>query len=303
MTQSHRTTSRSPHSQRGRAVYAATLLAMLVLMAAPSTATVTHQTFLEFDDDFDPFNGVNANAGTRLTAPTPDDLTTDVFDTINDPGGLFRATASIGRFGALGIEARQLSRGELTTQVFIADDGISNLLGTAQRIEASFIIDGGEFTLVAGDGGTGMPSFLEWQLDITSRIDGRRAGAFQAGGRLESSDFSRPTLTTFGTDIGAAFTSPTSSTVEIPFGFYSFEIGTLPANGVLELEYLVTIRSEAQVAEVVNWQFSDPLMVDGEGPVTIDMLPIPEPGTALLVLGGLVGLATRRRPNARATRP
>jgi hypothetical protein len=49
----------------------------------------------------------------------------------------------------------------------------------------------------------------------------------------------------------------------------------------------------------VTFQFdTGPLGAEGRFVGAIDVAPIPEPGTALLVLGGLVGLGVRRRLRA-----
>lgn len=287
----------SENSRTHSLVIAALALAGLLGWHSAS-ATVVHQVLVEFDDDFDAFNGTDRD-GARLSEPRPDDITTAITAAVAGSG--YRASATLGQFGALGVQAAQVRTGEMMSQVYVADDDIVNPLGVARRAVANFIIDGGRFNLTAAADATGLPSFIEWQLDVTSSIDGVGAGFFQTYGRMESTDFTNVALTTGGQDIGAAFVGTSGNEVEIPLGFYSFEIGVLPPSGVLEIEYLLTIESEGRSVEGIFWQFSDPLDVAGAGFVSIDYLPIdppvavPAPTPAALLLAGLPVLAGLRR--------
>ena len=136
----------------------------------------------------------------------------------------------------------------------------------------------------------------------------RRERIVAESGDWRSSDFTNVTLTTSGDDIGAAFTSPGSTEVEIPLGIFSFDIGVVPVGGVIGIEYQLGIRSEGLSVEGIFWQFSDPLSVGGTGAFpTVSFQPvttvIPEPSSlTLLGIGGidLAGYGWRRKRKSAA---
>ena len=275
------------------------IVAAALLLGAPAAATVFHQVLLEFDDDLDPFNGRFDSSFDNLEVPTPADVDRALLATLNGNG--FSASGSVGLFGALGVTGFHFRPGRLETQVVISDDAIVNPFSVPMRAVANFIIDGGSFNLIAGSSDPSMPASIEWQLDLFSDALGGVFGPhFQSFLVLESDDFTDVSLTEGGEDVGAFKPDPNGTAVEMPFSFQTLDLGTIPGGGVIDLQYIMGIRTRAEVAEGVFFEFSDPLDVSGPRPFSVEFLPlsVPEPAASLLLLvaaGGAVAGTRRSR--------
>lgn len=269
-------------------------LAVALISGAPAGATVFHQVKLEFDDDLDPFNGVFDRAFDSLRVPTPADVDRSLLASLNASG--YSALGSVGLFGALGVTGFHFDPGRLETQVVISDDAIANPFSVPMRAVASFIIDGGIFDLIAGSSDPTMPASLEWQLDVFSDALGGVFGPhFQSFLTLESDDFTNVTLSGGGAPVGAFKTTPGGTRVEMPFSFQSLDLGTIPGGGVIDLQYVMGIRTRAEVAEGVFFEFSDPLDVQGVSPFSVQFLPVPEPAALMGLLATAASLHSLRR--------
>lgn len=271
-------------------------VALGLLLAWPASATVIHQVILEYDDDLDPFNGTLEHSSDRIEVPTPADVNRALLATLNGSG--HSASGAVGRFGALGLTGFHFSPGRLEASVSISDDAIGNPFSVPMRAVANFIIDGGRFDLIAGSSNPLQPASITWQLDVYSEALGGIFGPshFQSFLELESNDFLDVTLTAGGADVGAYKPQPNGTAVEMPFSFQTIDLGILPGGGVIDLQYVVSIRTEAEVAEGVFFEFSDPIDVSGGSPFSIEFLPVPEPGAlALLLVGAGVLVAAQRK--------
>lgn len=270
-------------------------LTLLVLGALPAFATVEQQIIVRFDPDFDASTPDDTGSSDSIRVPTSGDIDRAIFASINDPGRGFSASGSVGVFGNLGVQGMQIRSGELLSQVVIESDEFLNLSSSPAEVRANFIIDGGLFELVFAPGAT-----LEYQLDVFGRSPSLSIlGGFQTGGMLVGDASGTTTFSTFGSDIGATFDG--LSQVEIPLSFQSAVLGTVQPGERLEIQYQLDIRTNVPAfAEVLRYEFSDPLDVDGPGDfpgsMDLEVVPvIPEPGTALLLGLGLVGLGASRR--------
>ncbi len=275
--------------------------AVFCLQPARADAGIEHSVFTGFED---PNNipPIDVSDGDSVTGATSADITTDILAGINLQF-TYEATASVGRFGNLGVSAFQATDGELHTQVVIRSDEFVNL-GLPRRATANFIIDGGEIELVANTG-----AIVEFQLTITSNVsNGGDFRRWQHFADIEANNFSSVTYTSnSSTDIGA-FVDPSRPTrVEIPFSFQSFDLGIIPSGATIDLEYQLDIFSNIPIApEIVRWNFSDPLSVDGfsnEFPtVEFESTPgvVPEPSSLTLAALGVLGISgllwRRRKP-------
>jgi hypothetical protein len=241
-------------------------------------------------------------------------LTTDDFDAITSPpdtlrgvsaeivGPGFRGTASVGPFGNLGIDALMAGPGTLSSQIIISNNEFTNPLPIPQRAAAQFIIDGGRLAMLAGVG-----SRLILVLQLTADVDDRDGvfvgeESFAANIELEQ----LPTgleYRTAGEDLGATFDGAFS--VAIPLSLQSLDLGTIPGGGNVSLSYRLQIFADIDgFSEIVAYQFSDPLQLDGTGEFPVVLFSaatvVPEPsGLVALAIGavGLVG-AGRWRPAA-----
>ena len=277
------------------------MLAGLVALGftAHAHAEVTQRVALIYDDDMG--NRVDDD-GDEIRVPTSGDINRAIFAALpaDVPGAEgYSSRGSVGVFGQLGVQAETRRTGRMVNQVIIFSDEHVNLTGVPQHAVARFIIDGGEATLVAGE-----ESKLEFQLNLESRVFVGNtqigfAERWQGGFELEvfPGAFDLPTFTPFGEDIRATFDGVNH--VDIDFSFQTFDLGIIPANGRIELEYFLHIEADIKrYSEITNWQFSDPLTVEmGGGEVlapTITFL-VPEPGTGFVLAAFAVLAAPRRR--------
>lgn len=265
-------------------------LALPLLAATFASATVQHQITLVFDDDFDPSNGEVEERGDFIRVDRPDLVDRSLVAAIGGPG--YAASGSVGEFGALGVSGSHFRGGSLSAQVDIRDDAIRNPFGVPVNAVANFIVDGGRLALTAASSDPADPAFLELVLTVTSRVTGSSRRVFQSIITLESTNFMTPTLTQRGSSLGA-FAIPNTDIVEIPFSFQSLDIGVIPAGGSVEIDYQLIIESQAEIAEGVFFEFSDPLDVTGARPFSVEFLPLvaPEPRLGALLLAGLGALA------------
>lgn len=219
-------------------------------------------------------------------------ITTSIIASISGAG--FNSSGSVGPFGNLGFDTSYFTNGEMQNQVVIESDEIVNIFGTPQRLTANFIIDGGEFLLVGGLGST-----LEYKITITA--DG--LPVWQSGAEMEITNAggTAASVRFFGEDIGAV-ADATGTMVTIPIAFESADLGILGPGDSLRLRYQLDILANSmQFAELIRWEFSDPLDVSGTGDFpTVSFKPVgstsvPEPGMAAIMGVGLLTLALTRR--------
>jgi hypothetical protein len=218
------------------------------------------------------------------------DITRDVLARID--GSLFRASASIDRFGNVGVEATQGRPLQMATGIQISSSEYVNISGAPQHAVQYFLIDGGRIEMIAESGST-----IRYSLDIHSRVTGGRLSRFQSEGTVESQADGILSLTTSGRDIDTFLVD--DFTVEIPLAFRRFDLGIIPVGATVALTYnLEFISLLPGFVEIAAWEFSDPggLSVFGD----LEFLPVvatPTPGTLALFLPGLavLGLLLRRR--------
>jgi hypothetical protein len=246
------------------------------------------------------------SAGTGVSAfdpvTSPPDALRGVSAALAGPG--YIATASVGPFGNLGIAAQMSGTGTLSSQILISNDEFTNPLSIPQRAEAHFIVDGGLLAMLAGNG-----SRLFLSLEVGALV--RDANGLSAGSETFSSLIQlEQTVTdleflTDGRSLGATFDG--QSRVDIPLSLQSLDLGLIPGNGSILINYEVLIRADVDVfSEFVVYQFSDPLQVDGTGefPTVIFSAPavVPEPSGFLALAAGLALFGASRCRGTGATR-
>lgn len=208
--------------------------------------------------------------------------------------GRFAAVGSVGEFGNLGIQGQLASPGELDTQVFIESDGFQNLTGRAQSAQLNFIIDGGRFDMIAGEG-----SLIEFGLTIRKDSD----VVFRTAFEFESLDGtgSNNELRLFGEDIGLQRDG--LSGLDMDFVFGTADLGVILPSEQFAISYQVDITGTVEsFSEFMLFEFSDPFSVSGfqEFPTVTfsDIAAVPLPATgplAALALGAFAVGAVRRR--------
>ena len=153
--------------------------------------------------------------------------------------------------------------------------------------------------LVADGDGPADPASLTWQLDLFSdSLGGLFTTHFQSFLILETTDFVNGVLTTGGADTGAFQTTPDGTRVEMPFSFQTLDLGVIPGGAVFDLQYVLNIRTSARVAEVVHFEFSDPLTLGGSVPFSVSFVPVtavPEPPALVMMMLALLLLALLRQ--------
>lgn len=250
--------------------------------------------------------------------PTPDapgsgDEVSDV-DAISDVAGPitqavraqlngdgFQADGSVGPNGALGLEGFVFRPGELSARVRIVDDAIVNPFSTPQAAQANFVIDGGQFNLLAGPG-----SLIDFSLSLV--LDGDPV--FETGLQMTSqSFFAPPGVATSGEDIGYDPAAPgPSDTVAVPLSFQSVDLGVIQPGASVSLAYLLEARVRVEgPVEFASFRFSDPLSVGGDPalsavtftPAAVPVAPVPVPAGVWLLATALAGVAAAGRARSR----
>jgi hypothetical protein len=215
------------------------------------------------------------------------------------------ASAAIGPSGDLGMSAHQRRPGNLRTAVGIRNDFIPNLTGTPRNAQANFIIDGGQLALVGG-----LLSDLHFILQLGATIYDAdndvvsTSSWFSSISIVELGPSSGGRVTTFqGEDIGAAPAAASPIIIEIPSSLQTFDIGLVPSSGYVDLVYRAEFESlVSDFAELVFWEFSDPLSVDGASQfptvsfLGMDETPaaVPAPAMQSLLAVGLLLVGLRR---------
>jgi hypothetical protein len=250
---------------------------------------------------------VHQNAAGQLTE-VADTLTTatgqipsrDLLAQINLGSGRGVSSAA-GRFGDVGASGFFTQGQVLETFVTIISEGENfNLLGTPQRAEAFFIIDGGSMSLIGGVGSTLLLD-LGIEFRISDPFGPDREVFFHPTLTLEATSGGR-TFTARGDDIGATFTRD----VTIPLSFHSIDLGFVPPGGNIDIAYLFSVHGDVvDFIEGMRWEWSDPLDVSGTGAFpTIrfaSVAVVPEPSSLALAILGMFGLLGYRwRPLHRA---
>ena len=227
-----------------------------------------------------------------------------------DTSATAAATAAVGRFGAVGLTASDFSGvGSITfASVEISNDEFLNPLSLTQEIFSNVLIDGGILRISQGQR---VPnSEIRYIYKLSSTFQGGVAGpAFCSSGALVTD--STGTVVTFlpniasdcmtvrngqfvqdnFVDLHASF-DPLTWTVTIPKSFQSFDLGALPPNQTMALDYSFYFELDhspqrGQPSDLFA-QFSDPLHLSANSALgTITMEPVtastPEPGTLLLL--------------------
>jgi len=263
-------------------------------LSTPALAVVAQSVSVSFDPT--PDQVANGDSVQQISGVS--DLNGPITDAIaaSIVGNGFSAVGSVGPFGDLGMEGRASVVGQMRAQVDIGSNDFINLFATPREARLNFIIDGGEFNFIAGDGS---------DLRVVLTIEMDRDTVFQTGFRLTTgADIINPEFDLIGQDIG--FIRPRPTTVEVPFAFGSVSLGLIQPNQRFSVDYQMSILADIEgFAEVVNFAFSDPFNVSGFGEfptVTFsdDVQAVPLPPTAPLLLGALAaaGLVGRRRARA-----
>lgn len=268
----------------------------ITTFTAPSYALTRQQVSVEFDPT--PDDGFN-NDETRADDSIDDrngPIDRALLARIQDPGGRFLSQGSVGEFGNLGLFGSTSLVGELNTQIFIESDAFQNISGRAQEAELRFIIDGGRFVMIGGEG-----SLIDFSLTIRKDFDVVYQSAFEYRSLSDPNFGFQNNLSTFGTDLDIQTNS--RSEIEIPLNFETASLGLIQPNEQFTISYQLDITmTPVGFAEVMSFEFSDPFAVSGfqEFPeIAFSDAPqaVPLPATAPLAaaaIGALV-LARRRR--------
>ncbi|MEF8708835.1 MAG: hypothetical protein V5B38_08150 [Candidatus Accumulibacter propinquus] len=246
----------------------------------------------------------------QLDYSGPAGATTHAADTVSVPpesalhtihaniaGGFGSAVGSVGTFGDLGVQAYLHGLGKLTSLVSIYSDEFVNPFASARHAQSRFVVDGGSLWMIAGNGST-----LDFSLELQARILDS-LGHILSSNTWEATIGLAETATgtefhTTGESLGASLLGP--GRVRIPLSFQTFDIGDIPAGGSMTLSYELAIEGiGARFVELMNWDFSDPLHVDGSGILSSVSLgttaAVPEPPVWVLFAGGLGALCRARR--------
>ncbi len=267
-------------------------LFIILLSFSNMTLAEIHQQIVV---DFDPKQGIGEPGEDRdsdaITGP-PDQINRALNASISGTG--YSALGSVGSFGNYGIQGTQFKNAyRMKTQVVIANDDIVNFTGKPQRIKANFIIDGGEFVLGAAPGAT-LEYHLNLFIDDTPTFGAGSLfpdrSVFQTFGTLSGELDQTTTFVSGGDNIDAVFDGVYS--VEIPFSLQSVDLGVLNPGQRIGLQYQMNVTTSVpQFAEILSFQFSDPLSVDGVGASpTIEFSAVPIPAAGLLFMPALAAL-------------
>lgn len=185
------------------------------------------------------------------------------------------AFASIGEFGNVGLQATQRRHGEIRILATVFSDENTNPFGVPQHAQANFIIDGGGI-LLDGVGAIRYDIRLEFGIRDSAGGFVDEEIRWRTAGVLDSPFFGAPTLTTFGSDIGATLTG---IVVEIPLTFVTVDLGIVPAGGSVSVDYEAFFGSDlsATLLEAAGWSFSDPGNLSGVGDFPIITFASPPP--------------------------
>jgi len=229
----------------------------------------------------------------------------DVLAELSDPDRhSYSGVASVGRFGAIGVQLRVQSPVEVDvlSEVLIANNEFRNLTGVGQRATSRVIVDGGRLQAIDV-----LPNS---EIDYFYTLSRNNAIMFTSIGQLRADPLGHLRFDLSGNlDLGATFDLRTS-TVTIPTSFQTFDLGIIPAGGTFTLDGGFVLNAFSPGGDgLLLGQYSDPFHLSAN-PVlgTLTLEPVvsqtPEPGTlTLLGVGGVVYFTFRRlRPGARFAR-
>jgi len=274
--------------------YPAMVAIALCGFASSASALTRQQVIVQFDPTpDDAFNSDETRDSDSIDdsgGPIDQSITAQ----IGGPGGAFFARGSVGEFGNLGVEGNLRIPGELDSQVFIESDGFQNISGKAQSAALNFIIDGGRFAMIAGEG-----SLLEFSLTIRKDFD----VVFQTAFEFESLDNTgvNNELRLFGEDVGVVQNS--FGQLDMDFSFNTADLGVIQPNEQFGISYQLDITGTAEsFSEIFIFEFSDPFDVTGFGDFPTvefsDLAAVPLPAAAPMMafaFGALAFAASRRR--------
>ena len=260
------------------------------------------------------------------TGIIPRDVFSEISSPPHDPLLSFSAAASVGRFGEVGLMVSESSNFRIHTtgaQVQIGNNEFVNLTRNPLHVVELVVIDGGMMSSVF----TRLGSDILYNYGLQSTIFDPATGHSSHREFVSFGDLlTGPTglsftvsggdpLTTNFVDLGATFLptafdtngNPISGTVTIPTSFPTFDLGVIPPDGRLHLQYLFEFTATTAGAlggfeSQLQGQFSDPFHLSTNPALgTLIFEPVaavPGPSGAILIgIGGLVLLvcAWRRR--------
>ena len=266
---------------------------LCVTGSSSSHAAITQQIFFEFD----PAPGTNGDEDVdseQIRGQNEAEIDRSITASIGGTG--YSASGSVGEFGTYGLQGNVGRVGRLHAQVFIeADVQAPPIGGQPREAVANFIVDGGAFTMIAGQG-----SRIDFALNLSTNKS--ISPIFQS--RFEfvaDSSGANPVLTTFGPDLGI---EQSGTSLDIPFSFQSASLGVLNPGEVVNFEYQLDIITDiVSFSEITLLEFQDPLTIqppqitaDLARPSISFVTAIPEPSSAVLlaVACGTLGLVRRR---------
>jgi hypothetical protein len=248
---------------------------------------------------------------------TSAEISSDLVAHLDGPG--YATTASIGRFGQVGLDVGWFSsgRGFAGASVLVASDEFVNLGAVPARVRTQFIVDGGDFFLpFATD------TRLSFRLEVGAQIRGpvdaindqltmeseasetAEEGAlahdgFAGGGFFMNLSANLAGAQTYSTQVYGGLdlhaTHDVPGRVQIPLSVQSLDLGVLLPGHRLLLAYRAAIGYEQDgFSEGATGRFSDPfaLMSDSiRSHVTLE--PVPEPALLAQVLSALLFAVTR----------
>ena len=289
---------------RSAALLAGCSIILWLFYPGASHAQIVQTVFANFSSG----GSVDASNSDGVISDANGNILRDIGATITGTFGT--ASASAGAFGNLGISGEQYQPGEYITSVEIVSTLPQNPFGVPAHAVANFIIDGGSLQMLAGPESS-VDFDLEIDADITTSgalishdFHTRAVLSTPAGGPPDS--IVPPVLVTSGAnDIG--ITQDPSGLVTIPLSFQTLDLGIVDPGSTVHWKYTVMMTTKVPTAlEVILFEFSDPLNIDGVGEApTVTFTPAqsvaaPEPPTLVLFALGLAGFAfaARRRVSA-----
>jgi len=273
----------------GRGVLAAMVGLMAVALLVPPEAlgTIRQEVSLIFEDP-----SGNKTRNDDVVEVPPDPALRTVSAAIS--GALFSANGSVGVLGDLGVAAEAVRDGRLSTAIRISSDEFVNPFSTPQHAVANFIVDGGFLSMVAGPG-----SELFFRLSLRATVHDALGAlvnieTFEAVIELEETAGGLA-FQTSGQSLGTTFDGVTAT---IPLSFQSFDLAVIPPGGSIEFVYLLFIEGVSVGTEIMAWQYSDPVHVDGTGAfptIRLVDVAVPQPSALVLLGTAILGLVAHRR--------